>query len=302
MPVMKNILKSLPAAFLILLFSAQSGLSADPVEGTLSADTIQYNVNTKKISAVGNVIIKREGATLWGDRGEGSMETSEFTLVGNVKGTFPAEKTDLTAEKVKWKGTKSADNDGIAEAVGKVRLTRGPNEKIDADYILWELGTQNYTAKGNVDAKTENNILIAEEAGRSKDRFWGKKVKRYEDIKQKLVVSADSVEGATVKEEISELNAAGNVVMDFVDKEGLKSRVTGDKGVYSKSKATFVVSGNAKAVRSDGKTVSADSLIVHEDTNDIEAIGNSKITFVTNDKKDKKEAGEREKTPTNVTN
>ena len=285
MPVMKNILKSIPAALLILLFSAQSGLSADPVEGTMSADTIQYNVNTKKISAVGNVIIKREGAILWGDKGEGSTETSEFTLQGNVKGTFPAEKTELTADKVKWTGSKSAENDGIAEAFGKVHLTRGTNEKIDADYVLWELGTKNYTARGNVDAKTENNILIANEAGQTKNKFWGKKVKRYEDIKQKLVVSDDSVNGTTVNEEISELVAVGNVIMDFVDKEGLKSRVTGEKGVYSKTKATFVMSGNAKAVRSDGKTVSADSIIMHEDTNDIEAIGNSKITFITNEKK-----------------
>lgn len=281
----KYFLRLLPAAAFLLLLPFQATLSAEPVEGTMSADTINYNVNTKKISAVGNVIIKREGAILWGDKGEGSTETSEFTLQGNVKGTFPAEKTELTADKVKWTGSKSAENDGIAEAFGKVHLTRGTNEKIDADYVLWELGTKNYTARGNVDAKTENNILIADEAGQTKDKFWGKKVKRYEDIRQKLVVSADSVNGTTVNEEISELVAVGNVVMDFVDKEGLKSRVTGDKGVYSKTKATFVMSGNAKAVRSDGKTVSADSIIMHEDTNDIEAIGNSKITFITNEKK-----------------
>lgn len=281
----KYFLRLLPAAAFLLFLPFQATLSAEPVEGTMSADTINYNVNTKKISAVGNVIIKREGAILWGDKGEGSTETSEFTLQGNVKGTFPAEKAELTADKVKWTGSKSAENDGIAEAFGKVHLTRGTNEKIDADYVLWELGTKNYTARGNVDAKTENNILIADEAGQTKDKFWGKKVKRYEDIRQKLVVSADSVNGTTVNEEISELVAVGNVVMDFVDKEGLKSRVTGDKGVYSKTKATFVMSGNAKAVRSDGKTVSADSIIMHEDTNDIEAIGNSKITFITNDKK-----------------
>ena len=281
----KYFLRLLPAAAFLLFLPFQATLSAEPVEGTMSADTINYNVNTKKISAVGNVIIKREGAILWGDKGEGSTETSEFTLQGNVKGTFPAEKTELTADKVKWTGSKSAENDGIAEAFGKVHLTRGTNEKIDADYVLWELGTKNYTARGNVDAKTENNILIANEAGQTKNKFWGKKVKRYEDIKQKLVVSADSVNGTTVNEEISELVAVGNVIMDFVDKEGLKSRVTGEKGVYSKTKATFVMSGNAKAVRSDGKTVSADSIIMHEDTNDIEAIGNSKITFITNEKK-----------------
>ena len=281
----KYYLRLLPAVAFFLFLPFQTTLSASPVEGTMSADTINYNVNTKKISAVGNVIIKREGAILWGDKGEGNMETSEFMLQGNVKGTFPAEKTDLTADSVKWKGSKNSENDGIAEAVGKVHLTRGANEKIDADYVLWELGTKNYTAKGNVDAKTENNILIADEAGQSKDKFWGKKVKRYEDIKQKLVVSADTVNGTTVNEEINELVAVGNVAMDFVDKEGLKSKVTGEKGIYSKTKATFVMSGNAKAVRSDGKTVSADSIIMHEDTNNIEAIGNSKITFITDEKK-----------------
>lgn len=280
----KYFLKLLPAAVFILFLPFQAPLSADPVEGTMSADTINYNLNTKKVSATGNVVIKRDGAMLRGDNGEGSMETSEFSIQGNVKGTFTADNTDMTADKVKWTGMKSTKNDGIVEAFGKVHLTRGKNEKIDADYVIFELGTKNYTARGNVEAKTENNILIANEAGQSKDKFWGKKVKRYENIKQKLVVSADFVNGITVNEEINELAATGNVTMDFVDSEGLKSRVTGDKGVYSKSKGTFVISGNAKAVRSDGKTVSADSIIVHEKTNDVEAIGNSKITFITKEK------------------
>jgi lipopolysaccharide assembly outer membrane protein LptD (OstA) len=281
---MKYFLKLLPAAVFILFLPFQAPLSADPIEGTMSADTINYNLNTKKVSATGNVVIKREGSLLRGDIGEGSMETSEFSVQGNVKGTFRAENTDMTADKVKWTGMKSTKNEGIVEAFGKVRLTRGKNEKIDADYVIFELGTKNYTARGSVEAKTENNILIANEAGQSKDKFWGKKVKRYEDFRQKLIVSADLVDGTRVNEEINELKAAGNVTMDFVDSQGLKSRVTGEKGVYSKSKGTFVISGNAKAVRSDGKTVSADSIIVHEKTNDIEAIGNSKITFITKEK------------------
>lgn len=280
----KYLLKLLPIAVFILFLPFQAPMSADPLEGTMSADTINYNVNTKKVSASGNVVIKRDGAMLRGDNGEGSMETSEFMVQGNVSGTFRADNTDMTADKVKWTGMKSSKNDGVVEAFGKVHLTRGKNENIDADYVLFELGTKNYTARGNVEAKTENNILIANEAGQSKDKFWGKKVKRFENIRQKLVVSADFVDGTKVNEEINELAATGNVTMDFVDSQGLKSRVTGEKGVYSKSKGTFVISGNAKAVRSDGKTVSADSLIVHEKTNDVEAIGNSKITFITKEK------------------
>lgn len=285
----KYLLKMLFAAAFLLFSPFQTSFAAVPEEGTMSADTIQYNLNTKKISAIGNVMIRRGGATLKGDKGEGSMETSEFTIQGSVSGTFPQEKIEITADRVKWTGSESTEKNGIAEAFGKVRLKRGANERVDAEYVLWELGTQNYTARGSVDAITENTVFIAEEAGRSYGKFWGRKVKRYEDTKQKLVVAADSVQGMTVKEEIKELVAAGSVVMDFVDKEGLKIRVTGDRGVYSKAKSTFVISGNAKAVRSDGKTVSADSITVHEDTNDIEARGNSKISFTANENKDKKE-------------
>ena len=80
-----------------------------------------------------------------------------------------------------------------------------------------------------------------------------------------------------------------NVVFDYVDKDGLKTRVTGDKAVYSKARGTIVVSGNTKAVRSDGKTVTADTMVVHEDTRNIEAKGNSKIVFVVEEKAKKEE-------------
>ncbi|MCF0247273.1 MAG: hypothetical protein HUJ86_01570, partial [Synergistes sp.] len=44
-----------------------------------------------------------------------------------------------------------------------------------------------------------------------------------------------------------------------------------------------------KAVRSDGKTVDADKLIVHEDTHLVEAKGNSKLVFIVNEKDKKKD-------------
>jgi hypothetical protein len=51
------------------------------------------------------------------------------------------------------------------------------------------------------------------------------------------------------------------------------------------------MSGGAKAVRSDGKTVTADTMVLHEDTKNIEAIGNSSITFLMEEKsQDKKPA------------
>ena len=54
----KYYLRLLPTVAFFLFLPFQTTLSAAPVEGTMSANTINYNVNTKKISAVGNVIIK----------------------------------------------------------------------------------------------------------------------------------------------------------------------------------------------------------------------------------------------------
>ena len=72
-----------------------------------------------------------------------------------------------------------------------------------------------------------------------------------------------------------------------MDKDGLKSVVTGEKAVYSKAKATVVVTGKAHMVRSDGKTADADKFILHEDTKNIEAIGNSTMIFDAADKNNK---------------
>ena len=93
---------------------------------------------------------------------------------------------------------------------------------------------------------------------------------------EKFAISARTVEGTLAKDPktgqdaLSDMIADRNVVLDYVDREGLKTRVTGDKAVYSKARGTIVVSGNTKAVRSDGKTVTADNMVVHEDTRVIE--------------------------------
>ena len=132
----------------------------------------------------------------------------------------------------------------------------------------------------------EKKILKADEARRSGNKFWATGVRRYEDLVEKFAISARTVEGTLAKDPqtgqdaLSDMIADRNVVLDYVDREGLKTRVTGDKAVYSKARGTIVVSGNTKAVRSDGKTVTADTMVVHEDTRVIEAKGNSQIIFV----------------------
>lgn len=275
--------------FSVCFFAPASALSAE--KATMEADTLTYNVNTKRATAVGNVVIKKDGAVLFGNSADGNMESSEFTLKGNVRGNFPKQNAQLVSESLKWKKNPSSKN-GIVEAFSNVFLTRGSADKLRAQYVRWETDTENYAARGNVDAISESRILKAGEAVRNGDKFWGKNVTRYEDRVKKVGFSAASVEGTFRGKLMAEVVASGSVSIDYVDKAGLKTVVTGDKAIYSKDRGTVVISGNASAVRSDGKVVTADNLVLHEESKNIEAIGRSKITFdmPKNDKKANSEA------------
>ena len=257
-------------------------------ESTLTADNLNYNTNTKKISAKGNVVIKHDGATLTGDVADGNTDKEEFELTGNVKGSFPKEKIEITsAEMIKWSRGTDPKSDGVAEATGHVRMTKGAGDYLNADYVRWEMGTENYLARGNVDGLMEGKLMKAQESGRTGDKFWGREVARFEDTVKKMSISAKTVDGAMDKQSVSEAVAKENVVMEYFDKEGLKTVVTGKTAVYSRARGTAVVSGGAKAVRSDGKTITADSLVVHEDSRIVEGIGNSRITVIMQDKNKK---------------
>ena len=290
------------AVFCLMCAAIPAAATEAPAEtvkrqNTLSADDIQYNVNTGDARAKGRVVITREGSVLKGDEAEGNTDKEIMTIRGNVSGNFPEQQATLKSESATWTGDKTKKTDGTVEAFGDVLLTRAPKDRLNADYVLWEIGTENYKARGNVDGIMQNKILKAAEATRTGDKFWARDVRRYEDLAEKFALSAKTVEGRLAKdaksgeEVLQEMVADKNVVFDYVDREGLKTRVTGDKAVYSKARGTVVISGNTKAVRSDGKTVTADTMVVHEDTRNIEARGNSKIVFVVEEKAKKKDDG-----------
>ena len=282
---MKNAfsVKILPLSLLFLIIFAVSLYAS---QGTLSADNLKYDLNTKQVTAVGSVIIKRDGATIWGDTAKGNVESSEFRVIGRVKGLFPKEKAELFSDSLSWKKAPKSE-EGIVEASGKVVMTRGTTDKLNADFVKWTVDTENYTARGSVNGVIDSRSIKASEAGRLGNKFWGVNVIRYEDKKQKVGIAAKRVDGEMKAREVSELTAENDVVIDYIDKDGFKTIVTGKKAVYSKSRGTVVISGGAKALRSDGKLVTSDNLVLYEDTKNIEAIGNSRITFDLPDKKKK---------------
>ena len=308
--IIEKKLKKLCALTFFCLICAAAAAPAETVkrQNTLSADDIQYNVNTGDARAKGRVVITRDRAVVKGDEAEGNTEREIMTIRGSVSGDFPEQRVTLKSESATWTGDKSKKTDGTIEAFGSVLLTRAPKDRLNADYVFWEIGTENYRARGNVDGILNDRILKAAEATRTGDKFWAREVRRYEDLVEKFVLSSKTMEGRLAKDEesgqdaLQEMVADKNVVFDYVDKDGLKTRVTGDKVVYSKARGTIVVSGNTKAVRSDGKTVTADTMVVHEDTRNIEAKGNSKVVFVVEEKAKKEEdkktsGGEKKRAP-----
>lgn len=306
----KNFRKYCALFAICVMCTALPAVAAESVkkQSTISADDIQYNVNTGEAHAVGNVILTYGAAVLKGDEAEGNTSDQTITIRGNVDGNFPEERITLKSEIVTWTGNKTGKTEGIVEASGNVVLTRGESDRLSADWVQWEPGTDNYSARGNVDSIFEKKILKANLATRKGDKFWARSVRRYEDIVQKFALSAKSVEGRFVTDKKSgqdvlhELTADGNVVMDYKDNEGLTTRVSGDKAVYSRARGTIVVSGNTKATRSDGKTVTADTMVVHDDTRVIEAIGNSRIVFTIEEKKAVKRREEKPKKKRNRKN
>lgn len=260
--------------------------------GSLSAYTINYNSNTGEVEASGNVVLTRGKSTVRGESGGGTISSGVFEIRGGVTGVFPEYDADLkTADSLKWTEGRARTSSGTIEVIGKVHITRGINGFLRANYVRWELDTENYWVRGNVNIRDEGRILRAAEAKRTGDTFYGVKVTRYEDSAQRIGMAADRIDGKIKGGEVQESVAEGNVVMDQIDEEGLKTVVTGDRAVYTKELNTVVVSGNAKAVRSDGNTVNAEKLILHVDTNKIEAVGSARVSFTADDKNKSKKDG-----------
>ena len=248
-------------------------------EVNLRADAMRYDPNTRKVVATGNVHLVREGGELFAKQGEGEISGGRFKLTGGVSGRFPEENLTLKTDTLVF--INSADK-RILQAVGNVQVTRS-SDRLTASEITWRLGKiPQYLARGDVEGKFEKHEIDADEVGRDRDIFWGKKVRRYEDKKQGFRLSAQKVNGNIEGEDVTELIAQGALVMRVTGKTGKPIHITGQKGVYSKDRGTVVISGGARAVQ-ESRIVEAENLVLHLDTTRIEALGSPKITFPVKD-------------------
>lgn len=252
-------------------------------ESTLEANELNYNVQTKAASAIGNVVYTHGGDVIKGDKAEGFTD-KYIILTGNpVVAVSEVRQATLTAKKIVWTADKTDKTNGYYEAFDNVRAKRTNGDFLNAAYVKVFNESKIYDATGHVEALYEGKYVKALEVHRNGADFSGKNVVKLEDRVKKYSISAATITGKiNEKDEITEAVADKNVVFNNIDKNGIQSRLYGDHAVYNKAKGTLIVTGNAHGLRSDGKKLSADKLVYHEANEQIDAIGRTKITFVNN--------------------
>jgi lipopolysaccharide assembly outer membrane protein LptD (OstA) len=263
------------AMVMLLCALACAGGIASAEDAVLNADLLRYDPSSRLIRAEGNVRLARPGVELFSRMGEGTVGGDAFKLSGEVRGEMRREGLKIRCDVLTLVDAEKGRQ--ILEASGKVLLTRG-EDRVTAARVRWTSGVPRYSALGDVDARFEAMSIRADEAGRDGERFWGKGVRRYEDRKNRYVLSAAGVEGRILGGAVDEMTAQGDVDLTLQGSRDESVRVTGDKGVFSRDRGTVVISGSAKAVQ-EGRTVSAGSLVLHLDSNRIEALGRPQVIF-----------------------
>ena len=253
--------------------------AALPEEAVLVADSMKYDPGNGIITASGNVHIANPDGEIFGDRGSGTVAGDNFEIHGNVRGNFKQEDGRIVKITCKSATLSGPNGDRVVTASGGVRLTRG-EESLTAEVVVWSTGTDRYSADGNVLSSFGTYAIDADVVSRDMDRFSARTVRRFSEKRRNIVMSADSAEGAIKNEEVTEMTATGNVDVTMPDKDGVMTRATGNKVVYSVERGTMVLTGNA-IVAQTGRRLRSESIVYFLDTGHIDANGSPSLTFET---------------------
>ena len=250
----------------ILAVSAVSLLAAG--NATLQADSMNYDPKSRSIVATGNVRFTSPEGEISADRGIGYTDGSSFEMEGNARGRFTAQSLDITCDSIMLERISERR---VITASGNAMLSGGEGT-LAADRIVWELGTENYSASGRVLLDFGNYFVDSDEASRDGDRFHALNVRRYEDRSRKMTITAAEADGLIKNGDIVELIAGGGIVMNVAGEGGAYTRITGSKGVFSEDRGTLVISGGAFASQ-EGRNLRAANIVYHLAGGRVEALG-----------------------------
>ncbi|MDR3076484.1 MAG: hypothetical protein LBU26_04205 [Synergistaceae bacterium] len=250
-------------------------------ETTLVADSMRYDTNSAVITATGNVHIASPDGEVFGDAGSGEAGGGHFEMRGNVRGHYK----DTDGGVVNF-SCASAAVDGrdeasrVVTASGDVKLSKN-NDKLSADVIVWHSGAEMYSASGRVLGEFETYSIDADAVSRDVDTFSAQTVRKFYERGRKMTMTASRADGIIKNNEVTEMTAEGGVVITMPDKDGVMTRATGRKGIYSIDKGTVVLSGNA-TVTQPGRVLHSENIVYFLGTGHIDAQGSPSLTLETN--------------------
>lgn len=262
-----------PRAIVVLLLGTLwAGSLALAEEASLQADELRYDPAFQQVRAQGQVSLRRGGMALDAQEAEGFLAEGRYRLWGGVKGYWAERDVDIEAESLSYR-----EEGGLeVTAEGDVSLRREDGELRCGEVVWRESGFIHVT--GGVEAHSGPRAVEADELLVEGEAFSVLGLRRFEDAEGGLVFRAAKVEGRLEGGTVVEATASGPVEALLTGSDGRVMVISGARALYSQERGTLVVSGAALA-RQEGRTLRADSLVLHLASRRIEALGSPKITF-----------------------
>ena len=261
----------------VLFVAAAAAIAA---ETALVADSMRYDPNTGLITAIGNVHITNPDGEVFGDYGSGYSDGDNIEMHGSVRGHFKDDDggvINFSCLSVEIVGRDSSNR--VILATGNVKLSKG-NDALSASMVVWNSGAQSYSASGGALGEFAAYSIDADDVSREKDAFSARNVRRFHERTRNITMSASRVDGTLRGDEVVEMTAVGGVVITMPDKDGVMTRATGARGIYSVARGTVVLSGGA-TITQTGRVLNSDEIVYFLDTGHIDAQGNPSIIFET---------------------
>lgn len=247
--------KSVLAALAVLLFCATPARCS---QMTLTAEKLDYDMDSGHGTAAGKVTLVREGLTVTSDRAEAWSKEKKVHLWSNVKGSGVQDGTPFTFSA----------------------------EDATADFSVPGNG---YHMKGNVLLQRGQQYLDAGEADVREGKFWAKQVARLADEKQKTELKCDAVNGQYDDGGVLSAEAKGNAYLRHKDEKDVLTEIWGDVMTYDRTKDIVTVTGNARAVQQD-RTLKANRLLYSISSGKLTAVGGTQIVVDVPEQTQKKPA------------
>ncbi len=267
------------AAFLTL--STTFAAAEERVPTSLTAEVMDYDVETGEFMAQGSVKLKREGVTIESAYGSANTQTQKARMWDKVHayGKYNGENLDAKCA------------------------------QLDADFAV---DGGEYIMTGNVDATFGARVLRSDMAKLAGQKFAAENVRHFEDKSRNFVLTCSTITGDYDSDGLRVADGTGPVVVTQKDKDKNsklwcdsfayrreQDRLTGsgnarilvtqkadknkvtdihcDTVTYSFKAGSVTASGNARAVQ-DGRRVNAKNLIYYPESGKLEAKGKPTIT------------------------